>query len=71
VSLSAPVDSTPQRFDLVLASFLQKPGLPFADVLPEETRRKEEEKGTHLVDAVGERQYEDALHAYDVEQAND
>ena len=26
----------PQRFRLVLASFLQRPGLPFADVLPEE-----------------------------------
>ncbi|MGH7225851.1 MAG: IS4 family transposase, partial [Gemmataceae bacterium] len=29
--------SSPQQFDLVLASFLQKPGLPFADVLSEET----------------------------------
>jgi hypothetical protein len=28
--------SMPQRFSLVLTSFLQKPGLAFADVLPEE-----------------------------------
>ena len=26
----------PERFRLVLASFLQRPGLPFADALPEE-----------------------------------
>ena len=28
--------STPRRFRLLLASFLQRPGLPFADALPEE-----------------------------------
>jgi hypothetical protein len=28
--------SWPQRFSLILASFLQKPGLPFSDVLSEE-----------------------------------
>ena len=33
---STSVRSLPQQFDLVLGSFLQKPGLPFADVLPEE-----------------------------------
>ena len=26
----------PERFRLILASFLQRPGLPFADALPEE-----------------------------------
>lgn len=36
VSFSTSADSSLQRFDVVLASFLQKPGLPFADVLPEE-----------------------------------
>jgi hypothetical protein len=29
-------DSLPRRFRLLLASFLQQPGLPFAEVLPEE-----------------------------------
>lgn len=37
VSLSTFARSLPEQFGLVLASFLQKPGLPFADVLPEET----------------------------------
>jgi Transposase DDE domain len=37
VSFSTSVRSLPQQFGLVLASFLQKPGLPFADVLREET----------------------------------
>ena len=32
--------SMPRRFRLVLASFLQRPGLPFADVLPEEAIQK-------------------------------
>jgi hypothetical protein len=36
VSFSTSVCSLPERFGLVLASLLQKPGLPFADVLPEE-----------------------------------
>lgn len=36
VSFSASVRSLPQQFGLVLASFLQKPGLPFAGVLSEE-----------------------------------
>ena len=36
VSFSTFVDSSLLRFDLVLASLLQKPGLPFADALPEE-----------------------------------
>ena len=36
MSFSASVRSLPQQFGLVLASFLQKPGLPFAEVLPEE-----------------------------------
>lgn len=30
----------PERFRLILASFLQRPGLPFADALPEEAIRK-------------------------------
>ena len=30
----------PRRFGLLLASFLQRPGLPFADVLPEEAIQK-------------------------------
>ena len=30
----------PARFRLVLASFLQRPGLPFADALPEEAIQK-------------------------------
>ncbi|MCH7885650.1 MAG: IS4 family transposase [Planctomycetes bacterium] len=30
------VGSTPRRFRLLLTSFLQRPGLPFADALPEE-----------------------------------
>ena len=37
VLLSTSASSLPGQFDLVLASILQKPGLPFADVLPEET----------------------------------
>ncbi len=32
--------STPRRFRRVLASFLQRPGLPFADALPEEAIQK-------------------------------
>ena len=32
--------SLPKRFRLVLASFLQRPGLPFADALPEEAIQK-------------------------------
>jgi putative transposase len=36
VSFSTPVRSLPGRFGLVLASLLQKPGLPLADVLTEE-----------------------------------
>jgi putative transposase len=36
VSFSTSADSLPRRFRVVLASFLQQPGLPFADVLPEE-----------------------------------
>ena len=32
--------SLPERFRLVLASFLQRPGLPFADALPEEAIQK-------------------------------
>ena len=32
--------SLPNRFRLVLASFLQRPGLPFADALPEEAIQK-------------------------------
>ena len=32
--------SLPNRFRLVLASFLQRPGLPFADALPEEAIHK-------------------------------
>ena len=30
----------PRRFRLLLTSFLQRPGLPFADVLPEEAIQK-------------------------------
>jgi len=30
----------PRRFRLLLASFLQRPGLPFADVLSEEVIQK-------------------------------
>lgn len=37
MSFSTSVSSRPQQFDLVLASLLQKPGLPFADALSEET----------------------------------
>jgi hypothetical protein len=33
-------DLLPRRFRLLLASFLQRPGLPFADVLPEEAIQK-------------------------------
>lgn len=36
MSLYQEGKSLPRRFRLVLSSFLQKPGLPFADVLPEE-----------------------------------
>ena len=32
--------SLPERFRLILASFLQRPGLPFADALPEEAIQK-------------------------------
>ena len=34
------VGSTPRRFRLLLTSFLQRPGLPFADALPEEAIQK-------------------------------
>jgi putative transposase len=36
VAFSRSADSLPSRFCLVLNSFLQQPGLPFADVLPED-----------------------------------
>jgi hypothetical protein len=36
MSFSTSTRLLPQRFRMVLASFLQHPGLPFADVLPEE-----------------------------------
>ena len=36
MSFSTSADSLPRRFRVVLASFLQQPGLPLADVLPEE-----------------------------------
>src|ERR1700730_5062734 len=36
VAFSRSVDFLPARFRLVLNSFLQQPGLPFADVLPED-----------------------------------
>ncbi|MCP3679480.1 MAG: IS4/IS5 family transposase, partial [Gammaproteobacteria bacterium] len=35
MSFYRPARSLPERFRLVLASFLQRPGLPFADALPE------------------------------------
>ena len=37
MSLYPPARRLPQRFRLILASFLQRPGLPFADVLTEES----------------------------------
>jgi Transposase DDE domain len=40
VSFYKPSHTLPARFRLVLTSFLQRPGLPFADVLPEEAIRK-------------------------------
>ena len=36
MAFSPSVDSLPARFRLVLNSFLQQPGLPFADVLRED-----------------------------------
>lgn len=36
MSFSTSARSLPERFGLILAALLQKPGLPFADVLPEE-----------------------------------
>lgn len=36
VSFSTSVRSLSPRFGIILSSFLQRPGLPFADVLPEE-----------------------------------
>ena len=36
MSFSTSAHSLPERFGLILAALLQKPGLPFADVLPEE-----------------------------------
>ena len=46
MSFYQPSRSLPQSFRLVLASFLQRPGLPFADVLEEKTIQKafEDEK---------------------------
>lgn len=38
--LYRPLPSLSKRFRLVLASFLQRPGLPFADALPEEAIQK-------------------------------
>ena len=35
MAFSPSAESLPARFRLVLNSFLQQPGLPFADVLPE------------------------------------
>jgi putative transposase len=40
MSLYRQTRSLPRRFRLILASFLQRPGLPFADVLEEETIQK-------------------------------
>ena len=40
MSLYGHSRTLPGRFRLVLASFLQRPGLPFADALPEETIQK-------------------------------
>lgn len=36
MAFSTSARSLPERFGLILAALLQKPGLPFADVLPEE-----------------------------------
>ena len=41
----------PRRFGLLLASFLQRPGLPFADVLPEEAiQRAFDDEGASFAD---------------------
>ena len=40
MSFYKPVHSLPKRFRLVLVSFLQRPGLPFADALTEEAIHK-------------------------------
>jgi hypothetical protein len=40
MSFYTPARSLPKRFRLVLASFLQRPGLPFADALTEEAIHK-------------------------------
>ena len=40
MSFSTFQHSRPRQFSLVLASFLQQPGLPFSDVLTEEAIQK-------------------------------
>ena len=40
MSFYTPARFLPKRFRLVLASFLQRPGLPFADALTEEAIHK-------------------------------
>ena len=52
MSLYRQSRSLPRRFRLILASFLQRPGLPFADVLPEDAIQKafEDEDATFADD---------------------
>ena len=40
MSFYKPSHTLPARFRLILTSFLQRPGLPFADALPEEAIQK-------------------------------
>ena len=53
MSFYKPSHTLPARFRLILTSFLQRPGLPFADALPEEAIQKafNDEEGRFADDA--------------------